>query len=154
MTSIDASRLLHPVETNAGPGRFTHWPLHAAALAICYGMAFLLKTHFYPVPEVQKWIWMTLPVVVGLKTVIFSLTGASLFPSGAKAASDLRRIALAAGISAVAVYLANLTVFSAFLHRIPRTVIVVDGILAMGTFALPRLWQRLRATSASLDSQP
>ncbi len=154
MTSIDASRLLQPVQTNVGPGRFLQWTIDTAALAVCYGMAFLLKTHFYPSPEVQRWIWTTMPVVVGLKTVIFTLAGASLFPNGAKAASDMRRISLATAISALAVYLVNLTVFSALLHRIPRTVIVADGILALGTFALPRLWERLSTGSAAINLQP
>ncbi len=157
MGSFDSSQILHPVESASdarGLSGLMHFALHAAGFAICYGLAFLLRTHFYPSPEVQRWIWMTLPIVVAIKSLVFPLAGASLFASGEQSAADLRRIAVASAIASVLVYVANRTVFASFLHAIPRTVVVVDGVLTAGLFGLPRLWQWLSAATLAIDAEP
>ncbi len=114
-------------------------PIFLAIYVASYYTAFLLRCDFEIPAEVQIWFWATLPVVIALKFLICLMTGEWQRTFRYASLPDVQWVVIGASLSALAVYLVNLSLFPALLFPIPRSVIVIDGVLSITLSALLRM---------------
>ncbi len=122
-------------------------PTFLAIYVACYYTAFLLRCDFVIPPEVWEWFWSTLPVVISLKFLVCMLTGEWRRTFRYASLTDMQWVVIGATISAAAVFLANLVLFPAILHAIPRSVIVIDWVFSIALSGLLRMGCRLYTES-------
>ena len=114
-------------------------PIFLAIYVASYYTAFLLRCDFEIPAEVQIWFWATLPVVIALKFLICLMTGEWQRTFRYASLPDVQWVVIGASLSALAIYLVNLTLFAAVLFPIPRSVIVIDGVLSITLSAFLRM---------------
>lgn len=106
-------------------------PTFLAIYVACYYTAFLLRCDFTIPPAVMEWYWSTLPAIVAIKFAVCLCTGEWRRTFRYAALPDMQWVVIGATISAIAIYVANLTLFPALLHPIPRSVIVIDLVFSI-----------------------
>lgn len=106
-----------------------------------YFLAFLLRCQFSIPANVMTWFWATLPVILGLKTMVLVLAFNRANAAIKLDISANQIIFAAASLSAIGIYALNLSLFEMFLYPIPRSVIAIDWGLSLV------LWFRLQAVA-------
>ncbi len=114
-------------------------PTFLAIYGACYYSAFLLRCDFELPGDVMDWFWATLPAVIALKFLVCLATGEWRRTFRYAALPDVQWVVIGATISAIAIYVANLTLFRALLFPIPRSVIVIDWVLTITLSGLLRM---------------
>ncbi|MCA9071632.1 MAG: hypothetical protein KDA84_22050 [Planctomycetaceae bacterium] len=111
-----------------------------------YFLAFYLRGRLTMPSEVLGWFWSTLPVVLGLKTVLVLLAFRKA-DAVAKYDFTVNHVLFAANsIAAVGIFLLNLSVFPTYFDAIPRSVIAIDWALCL------LFWTRLQSIGTRLVS--
>lgn len=104
-----------------------------------YFLAFLFRCEFAIPSDVMVWFWTTLPVVLGLKTIVL-ITALTKANSASKTVFKTTHVIfVAASLAAIGIYLLNLSLFQMYLNPIPRSVIAIDWALSLV------FWIRLQA---------
>lgn len=118
------------------------WLVIEASLVVnvaSYFLAYVLRGRFTMPAEVMVWFGTTLPMVLGLKTLVLVLAFSKADVAAKYNFTANHIFFVSASLAAAGIFLLNLSVFPTHFYPIPRSVIAIDWALSL------LFWNRLQS---------